>query len=147
MSISRVTRQEEWDVSAIQVLARMLQTCCRLRCPVVVTSFGDAVCIEYFARHFDVNIRVYTPVCAEPLQFPMYLDDLETHMRTVVDAPPSCPLSVYRLTHLTFESGKEVRPNYSVPVITNPIMKKTVRSGSRSVFSFLILLLFFKITT
>jgi len=88
-------------------------------------AFGDAVCVEYFAQHFDVNIRVYTPVCAEPLQFPMYLDDFEAHMRTVVDAPPPCPLSVYGIAHVPFEPGKEVRPNYYVPVIMNPIMKKT----------------------
>jgi hypothetical protein len=70
-------------------------------------DYGDTVCIEYFARHFRVTIRVYTPVREEPLQFPMYLEQQE---EIVVDK------SVYRIAHVPFKPGEEVRPNYYVPV-------------------------------
>ena len=70
-------------------------------------DYGDTVCIEYFARHFRVTIRVYTPVCEQPLQFPMYLEQQE---EIVVDK------SVYRIAHVPFKPGEEVRPNYYVPV-------------------------------
>ena len=35
---------------------------------------GDEICIEYFARHFKLSFRVYSPVLKRPLQFPTYLD-------------------------------------------------------------------------
>jgi hypothetical protein len=72
-------------------------------------EYGDTVCIEYFARHFRVTIRVHTPVCEEPLQFPMYLEQQEEIVVGNIK-------SVYRIAHVPFKSGEEVRPNYYVPV-------------------------------
>lgn len=72
-------------------------------------DYGDTVCIEYFARHFRVTIRVYTPVCQDPLQFPMYLEQQEEIVVGNIK-------SVYRIAHVPLKSGEEVRPNYYVPV-------------------------------
>ena len=74
-------------------------------------AHGDEVCIEYFARHFRVNIRVHTPLCdsGKPLQFPMYLDQGETFARPVVDK------SIYRIAHLPVQPHSDVRHHY-VPV-------------------------------
>ncbi len=68
---------------------------------------GDEVCIEYFARHFKLNFRVYSPVLENPLEFPTYLE-----MGVSLNAT-----SVFRIAHLPCEPGsKEVRREYYVPV-------------------------------
>ena len=72
---------------------------------------GDPVCIEYFARHFRVNIRVYSSICEEPIQFPTYLD------QGVLSSKPLFDTSLYRLAHVPFEPGALVScANHYLPI-------------------------------
>ena len=57
---------------------------------------GDAVCIEYFARHFKVKIRLHTCLCKKPLQFPMLLE----HKQEPI---PVDGESFYRIAHMHVE--------------------------------------------
>jgi len=78
---------------------------------------GDLVCIEYFARHFRVNIRVYSPICEKPIQFPTYLD------QGVLSSKPLFDTSLYRLAHVPFEPGAlSPRTIHYLPVWTRRIM-------------------------
>jgi len=60
---------------------------------------GDAVCIEYFARHFKVKIRLHTCLCKKPLQFPMLLE----HKQEPI---PVDGESFYRIAHMHVEPDK-----------------------------------------
>ena len=74
-----------------------------------VEEHGDDICIEYFARHFKLFFRVYSPVLDNPLQFPTYLDKGISEWADVT--------SVFRIAHLPCEPGSnEVRQRRYVPV-------------------------------
>ena len=62
---------------------------------------GDEICIEYFARHFKLSFRVYSPVLKRPLQFPTYLD-----MGGEISSGQQLALSVFRIAHLPCEPGQ-----------------------------------------
>ena len=74
------------------------------------------VCLEYFARFFDVQVEVYRPLFVEPMVFPHFLDrDEETgkHKRAAFSSK-----SVYKLAHVPAngEEGDCERPNHYVPL-------------------------------
>jgi len=84
---------------------------------------GDEVCIEYFARHFRRNFRVYSPVLENPLQFPTYLEMGVSSHRDVGRGGAQWlgATSVFRIAHLPCEPGSnEVRRQYYVPVWPEP---------------------------
>ena len=71
---------------------------------------GDAICIEYFARHFRVSIRLYSPARDNPVQFPLLLgvgDDTTSQQVAT---------SVYRIAHVPFEPGRVVNKHHYVPI-------------------------------
>jgi hypothetical protein len=62
-------------------------------------EYGDAVCIEYFARHFKVKIRLHTCSCKEPLQFPMFLELKQEQI-------PVDGETFYRIAHMHVEQDQ-----------------------------------------
>ena len=83
-----------------------------------VEEHGDDVVIEYFARHFKLVFRVYSPVLDNPLQFPTYFDMGITRWRDVT--------SVFRIAHLPCEPGsKEVHRHRYVPVWPTAVQTTT----------------------
>lgn len=74
-----------------------------------IEESGDDICIEYFARHFKLFFRVYSPMLDNPLQFPTYFDMGITKWTDVT--------SVFRIAHLPCEpESKVVKRHRYVPV-------------------------------
>jgi len=87
------------------------------------------VCLEYFARHFNVNLLVHTPIVAPSvLSFPNFLDRGEAQPALVSDFRRRSAGTIVRIAHVPVVDNPDARPVHYVPVWRRQIQYTPVLS-------------------